>query len=66
MSVVWQIGWVFGGIWYAALQATLGFEAGYAVNFLTIITLYSVATALYWIWFRPADRRNLAAARLRA
>jgi MFS family permease len=66
MSVMWQIGWVFGGIWYAALQATLGFQAGYAVNFLTIITLYSVATALYWIWFRPADRRNLAAARLRA
>jgi hypothetical protein len=24
---------------------------------VTIITLYSVATALYWIWFRHTDRR---------
>jgi hypothetical protein len=57
MSVLWQIGWIIGGTWYALLQATLGFEAGYTVNFVTIITLYSVATALYWIWFRHTDRR---------
>lgn len=56
MSVLWQIGWVVGGLWYALLQATLGFEAGYAVNFATIITLYSIATALYWVWFRQTDR----------
>lgn len=56
MSVLWQIGWVVGGLWYALLQATLGFEAGYAVNFATIITLYTFATALYWVWFRRTDR----------
>ena len=56
MSVLWQIGWIVGGIWYAVLQATLGFEAGYTVNFVTIITLYTTATALYWIWFRAVDR----------
>jgi MFS family permease len=60
MSVLWQVGWVIGGTWYAALQATLGFTAGYAVNFVTIITLYTTATALYWIWFRETDRRALA------
>lgn len=63
MSVLWQLGWVIGGGWYATLQAILGFDAGYAVNFVTVITLYSVATVLYWIWFRDADRRVLAARR---
>ena len=62
MTVLWGLGWVIGGIWYAALQATLGFDAGYAVNFVTIITLYTTATALYWIWFRHTDRRRLPAA----
>ena len=61
ISVLWQVGWVIGGTWYAALQATLGFEAGYAVSFVTIITLYTIATSLYWVWFREADRRALAA-----
>jgi MFS family permease len=61
MSVLWQVGWIIGGIWYAALQASLGFEAGYTVNFITIITLYSTATILYWVWFRAVDRRKLAA-----
>jgi MFS family permease len=64
MSVLWQLGWVIGGAWFALLQATLGFEAGYAVNFVTIIVLYSVATLLYWTWFRRADRRALAERRL--
>ena len=59
MSVLWQTGWVIGAGWYALLQATLGFDAGYAVNFLTVIVLYSVATTLYWIWFRDVDRRRL-------
>ena len=63
MSVLWQLGWVIGGGWYAALQAVLGFDAGYAVNFVTVITLYSIATVLYWTWFRDADRRALAARR---
>ncbi|HEX2767282.1 MAG TPA: MFS transporter [Candidatus Limnocylindria bacterium] len=61
MSVLWQLGWVIGAGWYALLQATLGFDAGYAVNFVTVIVLYSVATALYWAWFRGADRRPLVA-----
>jgi hypothetical protein len=61
MSVLWQVGWIVGGLWYAALQATLGFEAGYTVNFVTIISLYTIATCLYWVWFRAADRRALAA-----
>jgi MFS family permease len=60
MNVLWQIGWVVGGIWYASFQALLGFEGGYAVNFATIIALYTIATALYWIWFRSIDRRLLA------
>ena len=59
MSVLWQIGWVIGGIWYAALQATVGFDLGYAINFLTIITLYTIATCLYWVWFRHVDQRRL-------
>jgi len=58
MSVLWQIGWIVGGTWYAVLQATIGFSAGYTVNFVTIIVLYSTATALYWIWFREVDRRR--------
>ena len=61
MSVLWQIGWVVGGIWYALLQAGLGFEGGYTVNFATIITLYTIATGLYWLWFRKTDRRTLPA-----
>jgi MFS family permease len=61
MSVLWQIGWVIGGTFYAVLQATLGFDAGYTVNFLTIITLYTTATCLYWIWFRDADRQRMRA-----
>lgn len=63
MNVLWQLGWVIGGAWYALLQATLGFELGYALNFVTVITLYSIASLLYWTWFREADRRALAARR---
>jgi MFS family permease len=58
MSVLWQIGWVIGGAWYALLQATLGFDAGYTVNFVTVIVLYSIATSLYWLWFRRVDIRR--------
>jgi MFS family permease len=61
MAVLWQLGWVIGGTYYALLQATLGFDAGYAVAFLTIIALYSVATSLYWVWFRDVDRQTMAA-----
>jgi MFS family permease len=57
MSILWSIGWVIGGPYYSLTQATLGFDAGYAVNFLTVIVLYSVATTLYWLWFRDAEPR---------
>ncbi len=65
MTVLWQIGWVVGGTWYTILQAVLGFDGGYAVNFVTIITLYTIATGLYWIWFRRTDRRVVAARQTR-
>ena len=55
MSLLWSVGWIVGGVYYAAAQAALGFDAGYALDFLTIIVLYSVATTLYWRWFRHAD-----------
>ena len=60
-SVLWQLGWVIGGVWYTWLQASLGFYPGYTVNFITIIVLYTVATALYWTWFRAHDQWRLAA-----
>jgi MFS family permease len=61
MSVLWSVGWVIAGPYFSILQASLGFTVGYAVNFITIITLYSVATALYWIWFHDAERRPVTA-----
>jgi len=60
-SVLWQTGWVIGGTWYAVLQALLGFDGGYTVNFVTIITLYMIATGLYWVWFGRSKPRALAA-----
>jgi hypothetical protein len=57
MTLLWSLGWVIGGPYYSVLQAALGFEAGYTVNFLTIIVLYTTATTLYWLWFRDAEPR---------
>lgn len=56
-SLLWSLGWAIAGPWYSILQATLGFEAGYAVNFATIIVLYSLGTGLLWLWFRDAEPR---------
>jgi MFS family permease len=61
-SLLWALGWVIAGPWYSLLQATLGFSAGYAVNFGTIIVLYTVGTVLYWTWFGRSERE----ARLRS
>jgi MFS family permease len=61
MSLLWSFGWVVAGLYYSIVQATLGFDAGYAVNFVTVIILYSVATALYWLWFRHAERDQAVA-----
>lgn len=55
-NLLWSLGWVIAGLWYGVLQAALGFETGYTVAFVTITVLYSVATALYWLWFRDAER----------
>ena len=55
-SLLWSLGWVIAAPWYSLLQATLGFNAGYTVNFVTIIVLYTVGTALYWIWFGVDER----------
>ncbi|HYN69692.1 MAG TPA: hypothetical protein VEX41_05735, partial [Candidatus Eisenbacteria bacterium] len=55
MSLLWSVGWIVGGVYYSAAQALLGFDGGYALDFLTIIVLYSLATMLYWRWFRDAE-----------
>ncbi len=55
-NLLWSLGWVIAGLWYGVLQGALGFETGYTVAFVTITVLYSVATGLYWLWFRDAER----------
>jgi MFS family permease len=62
MTLLWSLGWTFAPIYYGALQAALGFTAGYAVDFVTIIVLYTIATSLLWIWFRDSDRAAAEAA----
>ncbi len=54
-SLLWSLGWVIAGPWYSILQKTLGFDAGYTVNFITIIVLYSLGTWLYWHWFHGVE-----------
>jgi len=54
-SLAWSLGWVIAGPWYSLLQATLGFTTGYAINFATIIVLYTLGTFLVWRWFHDAD-----------
>ncbi len=63
MSLLWSVGWVIAGPWYSILQASLGFDAAYAVNFATIIALYSTATILYWVWFGRDERAERLAAK---
>jgi MFS family permease len=60
-GLLWSLGWVIAGPWYSILQKVLGFDAGYTVNFLTIIVLYSLGTWLYWHWFHEVETRNPAA-----
>lgn len=55
-NLLWSLGWIIAGLWYSALQAALGFDLGYTVAFITITTLYTIATALWWFWFRHAER----------
>lgn len=55
MSLEWSIGWVIAGLYYSVVHAAFGFDLGYAINFATIIVLYTVATWLYWHWFRDSE-----------
>ena len=55
MTLLWSLGWTVAPLYYGALQNTLGFTAGYTVDFVTIIVLYTISTALLWKWFRGVD-----------
>ena len=55
MSMLWARGWTVAPLYYGWLQATLGFTAGYAVDFVTIIVLYTIATSLLWTWFHGPE-----------
>ena len=55
MSLMWSVGWVISGAYYSVVHASLGFDAAYTVNFVTIIVLYTLATWLYWRWFHDAE-----------
>ena len=61
MSMLWSLGWVIAPMYYGVLQSQLGFTAGYAVDFVTIIVLYTIATSMLWIWFH-ADPKSWPAA----
>jgi hypothetical protein len=65
-SLLWALGWVIAAPWYSLLQAALGFNAGYTVNFLTIIVLYTVGTLLYWVWFGRSEREARSRSRASA
>lgn len=64
MTLSWSLGETVAPLYYGELQGRLGFTAGYTVDFITIIVLYTIATSLLWRWFRGADRvaREVAAA----
>ena len=55
MTLLWALGWTIAPIYYGQLQHYLGFTAGYAVDFVTIIVLYTIATSLLWHWFHDSD-----------
>jgi MFS family permease len=56
MTLLWSLGWTIAPLYYSFLQARLGFTAGYAVDFVTIIVLYTVSTSLLWTWFHGPER----------
>ncbi len=59
-SLLWSLAWAVAGPWYSLLQARLGFDGGYTVNFVTVIILYSLGTWLYWHWFHGMDSKTSA------
>lgn len=50
-SLLWSLGWAIGGPYFGLWQGLLGFDRGFAVDFVTIVILYSTATGLLWRWF---------------
>lgn len=56
MTLLWALGWTVAPLYYGTLQGSLGFTAGYAVDFVTIIVLYTISTSLLWKWFHGEDR----------
>ena len=61
MSVLWQIGWIIGGTWYAVLQADARLRRRLQRQLRHDHHPVHVATVLYWVWFRDTDRRTLEA-----
>ena len=57
-SLLWSLAWAIAGPWYSLLQATLGFDGGYTVSFITVIALYSFGTWIYWYWFHGIEERE--------
>jgi MFS family permease len=55
MTLLWSLGWTVAPLYYSLLQDRLGFTGGYAVDFVTIIVLYTIATTLLWAWFHGPD-----------
>jgi MFS family permease len=55
MTLLWALGWTVAPLYYGALQSILGFTAGFAVDFVTIIVMYTIATSLLWTWFHADD-----------
>jgi MFS family permease len=60
MTMLWALGWTIAPIYYGVLHASLSFTAAFAVDFVTIIVLYTIATALLWSWFRESDKAAMA------
>ena len=56
MTLLWNLGLVIAPIYYGLLQDGLGLTAGFTVDFVTIIVLYTIATSLLWHLFRDTDR----------
>jgi MFS family permease len=55
MTLLWSLGWTVAPIYYSQLQQRLDFTTAYAVDFFTIIVLYTISTTLLWKWFRHTD-----------
>jgi MFS family permease len=63
MTLLWSLGWTIAPLYYGLLHAWLSFTAAFAVDFVTIIVLYTIATALLWTWFRSTDKETVAVVR---